>query len=217
MKLMRRPHFILRSNTYRDAILYLIGFDSLGQLKLFDFGLAKRLDTVQKNKENEENYLLTGNTGSLRYMAPEVARDEPYNLTADAYSFGILFWQICSLTTPYVGLNQTTHAAQVVQRGLRPKPDKSWPYSWTSIMLSAWDANPSRRPNISEIVQQLQVSIEDMSIEDNVIPSRASEIRAKKKRKKVSRENRILDVDTRMTDTTSPSGLKVQRNTSEVV
>ena len=164
---------------------------------------------MQKDKQNEENYLLTGNTGSLRYMAPEVARDEPYNMTADTYSFGILFWQVCSLITPYVGLNQTTHAEQVVQRGIRPKPDKSWPYSWTSLMNSAWDANPSRRPNMNEIVQQLQVSIEDMSIEDNVIPSRASEIRAKKKRKKVSRENRILDVDTRINGATS--------NTSEIV
>ena len=195
----------------------LIGFDSLGQLKLFDFGLAKRLDTVQKDRENAENYLLTGNTGSLRYMAPEVARDEPYNMTADAYSFGILFWQICSLTTPYVGLNQATHAEQVVQRGVRPKPDKSWPNSWTILMSSAWDAIPSRRLSMNEIVQQLQVSIEDMSIEDNVIPSRASEIRAKKKRKKVSRENRILDVDTRITDTTSANSLKVQRDNSELV
>lgn len=149
-------------------------------------------------------------------MAPEVARDEPYNLTADAYSFGILFWQICSLTTPYVGLNETTHAAQVVQRGLRPKPDKSWPYSWTSLMSSAWDADASRRPKMNEIVQQLQLSIEDMSMEDNVIPSRASEIRAKKKRKKVSRDNRILDVDTRISATTSPNRLKAQ-DTTELV
>ena len=150
-------------------------------------------------------------------MAPEVARDEPYNMTADAYSFGILFWQICSLTTPYVGLNQATHAQQVVQRGVRPVPDKSWPYSWTSLMTSAWHANPSRRPSMNEIVQQLQVSFDDVSIEDNVIPSRASEIRAKKKRKKVSRENRVLDVDTRITDTTSTNITKVQRNTSEII
>jgi serine/threonine protein kinase len=191
----------------------------LGRLKLFDFGLAKRLDTAQTDDRNPENYLLTGNTGSLRYMAPEVARDEPYNLSADSYSFGILFWQLCSLTTPYVGLNQQTHALQVVQCGLRPKPDKSWPYSWTTLMTSAWDANPSLRPKMSEIVQQLQTSIDDMSFEDNVVPSRASEIRAKKKRKKVSRDNRILDIDTRFTDGVLSSGQKAQHDigTSEIV
>ena len=196
---------------------FLIGYDSQGQLKLFDFGLSKRLDTVQKDKENEENYLLTGNTGSLRYMAPEVARREPYNTKADSYSFGVLFWQICSLAKPYVFLNERTHAQQVVQHGLRPNPDKSWPYSWIALMTTAWDVNPSKRPNMNEIVQQLQISIEDMSMEDNVIPSRASEIRAKKKRKKVSRDNRILDVDTRLAEVTTTNKLQVQSNTSEII
>jgi serine/threonine protein kinase len=45
------------------------GFDSAGTLKLFDFGLAKRLDSVEQDQDG--NFLLTGNTGSLRYMAPE--------------------------------------------------------------------------------------------------------------------------------------------------
>lgn len=178
-----------------------VGFDLSGKLKLFDFGLAKCLDSVQKATEYGDAYLLTGNTGSLRYMAPEVARNEPYNLTADSYSFGILFWQICSLTTPYAGLTQQTHSLHVVQRGIRPKPDKSWPHSWITLMASAWDVHPSQRPSMTEIKHQLWTFIEEMAEADGVVPSRASEIRAKKRRKKVSRENRILDVDTRITET----------------
>jgi serine/threonine protein kinase len=162
--------------------------------------------------------LLTGNTGSLRYMAPEVARNEPYNMTADSYSFGILFWQICSLTTPYVGLNQETHALHVVEGGKRPKIEKSWPNSWTSLMSSAWHTCGAQRPSMNEIMQQLRVSIEDMCIEDNVIPSRTSEIRAKKKRKKVSRENRILDIDSRNIDAAATDvGLRAKRSTSEII
>jgi serine/threonine protein kinase len=38
-------------------------------VKLFDFGLAKRLDS--EDKTEKDLYMLTGNTGSLRYMAPE--------------------------------------------------------------------------------------------------------------------------------------------------
>jgi serine/threonine protein kinase len=37
---------------------------------------------------------MTGNTGSLRYMAPEVALRRPYSEKADVYSFGILVWQV---------------------------------------------------------------------------------------------------------------------------
>jgi serine/threonine protein kinase len=65
---------------YRDLKPDNIGFSQDGQLKLFDFGLAKRLEGVEKTRGGFYN--LTGNTGSLRYMAPEVANDEPYDLTA---------------------------------------------------------------------------------------------------------------------------------------
>jgi serine/threonine protein kinase len=164
--------------------------------------------------------LLTGNTGSLRYMAPEVARDEPYNLTADSYSIGVLFWQICSLTTPYAGLTQQTHALHVVQHGIRPKPDKSWPYSWITLMTSAWNANASQRPSMTEISNQLFTMIEEITEEDGVVPSRTSEIRAKKKRKKVARENRVLDVDTRITEITldnDQSFRPPQNSVSEII
>ena len=54
---------------YRDLKPDNIGFDIRGDVKLFDFGLAKELDDSMKSCE--EFYELSGNTGSLRYMAPE--------------------------------------------------------------------------------------------------------------------------------------------------
>ncbi len=33
---------------------------------------------------------MTGDTGSTRYMAPEVYFEKPYNQNVDVYSFGIL-------------------------------------------------------------------------------------------------------------------------------
>jgi serine/threonine protein kinase len=85
-----------------------IGFAG-NAVKLFDFGLAKRLADLEPSEtvdidlnapddspaavlppsgsnDNGPIYALTGNTGSLRYMAPEVARDECYGLSVDVYS-----------------------------------------------------------------------------------------------------------------------------------
>mmetsp|Transcript_10473 Transcript_10473/g.15412 ORF Transcript_10473/g.15412 Transcript_10473/m.15412 type:complete len:302 (-) Transcript_10473:626-1531(-) len=54
---------------YRDLKPDNVGFDGKGDLKIFDFGLAKRMDP--EYRVDRELYNLTGNTGSLRYMAPE--------------------------------------------------------------------------------------------------------------------------------------------------
>jgi serine/threonine protein kinase len=66
--------YFLHDNSivYRDLKPDNLGFDASGALKLFDFGLAKRMDIADRSADGM--YLLTGNTGSLRYMAPEVAK-----------------------------------------------------------------------------------------------------------------------------------------------
>ncbi|CAN0005912.1 unnamed protein product [Discosporangium mesarthrocarpum] len=48
-----------------------------GHVKLFDLGLARILK--EEDKLESGNYKLTGETGSQRYMAPEVFLREPYN------------------------------------------------------------------------------------------------------------------------------------------
>lgn len=54
-------------------------FDT-GTVKLADFGLSKSLP-VNKHAgyDLDSKFKLTGETGSYRYMAPEVFRHEPYN------------------------------------------------------------------------------------------------------------------------------------------
>ena len=174
-----------------------IGFEADGgELKLFDFGLAKRLTNADKLEDG--TYRLTGQTGSLRYMSPECALEQPYGLPVDAYSFGILFYQICSLTTPFAKMGQSAHAESVVRGNVRPIPDNSWPASWVQLMTSCWDADPKQRPDFDAIVSSLAERVEELEEDEGVVPSRANEIKAKKKRKDVAPENHVLDVDTRI-------------------
>jgi len=189
---------------YRDLKPDNIGFDAETNLvKLFDFGLAKRLQDSEKAPDNgnpafQGLYHLTGNTGSLRYMAPEVAKCLPYDQTVDAYSFGILFWQICSLTTPYAKYSTRMHSERVVRQGHRPKPDSSWPPSWIQLQQACWSSDRSFRPSFSSIVETIKEQLEflDLLEDDTIVPSRASEIRAKKKKKQIKSDQ--LDRDTRL-------------------
>ena len=62
---------------FRDLKPDNMGFNKDGALMLFDFGLAKELKPGMERADGK--YKLTGNTGSRRYMAPEVAKEIPYN------------------------------------------------------------------------------------------------------------------------------------------
>ena len=56
--------------------------DGSNTLKLFDFGLCR---VVRKRTQTDQAYEMTGNTGSLRYMAPEVVLNIPYTEKVDVY------------------------------------------------------------------------------------------------------------------------------------
>merc|ERR1719232_2303056 len=57
----------------------------------------------------DDTYQMSGKTGSLRYMAPEVAKEKPYNETVDVYSLAILAWQIFEMDIPFRGYSIAMH------------------------------------------------------------------------------------------------------------
>lgn len=65
------------------------------KLYLIDFGLSRYYDD-----NLNESFTMTGNTGSLIYMSPEVLSNMPYNLKADIYSLGILIYIIVKQKYP---------------------------------------------------------------------------------------------------------------------
>ena len=131
------------------------GFDVRGDVKIFDFGLATEL---YPHLEVEDGlYKLTAETGSMRYMAPEVRWGLPYNCKADVHSFGIVFWQICSTMLPYATLGQTQFQDNVLKGGLRPSKQSWWPNrdKVFSKMKSCWEVESSKRTDLSVICKWL--------------------------------------------------------------
>jgi len=121
---------------HRDLKPANIGFNSEGELKLFDFGLATKLHS--KDRLSNGRYKLDGGIGTCRYMAPEVATYEPYNELADVYSFSILLWEIDTLEKPYKNLDCKEWFQQVIVEGKRPVIDEYWPTKIQYLLKRCW-------------------------------------------------------------------------------
>ena len=183
---------------YRDLKPENVGFSGT-QVKLFDFGLSKRL--LPDDKASNGLYRLTGNTGSLRYMAPEVAMNQFYNTKADTYSFAIVFWQLCSLTVPYAGFNVRKHADEVVGRGYRPGIARSWPASWGELMKTCWQADIDARLDFEQILDAINDEYEALVTRQK--GQNVADIRGKKTRLPEDFEiSKKLDADTRIDNLT---------------
>jgi serine/threonine protein kinase len=103
---------------HRDLKPDNVGFTASGQLKLFDFGLCT---CVRQRRSKDEAFEMTGNTGSLRYMAPEVALRQASSEKIDVYSFGIMVWLMARYRVPFIGMDRGQFMSEVVLGGDRPK------------------------------------------------------------------------------------------------
>ncbi|XP_024975106.1 serine/threonine-protein kinase STY13-like [Cynara cardunculus var. scolymus] len=117
-------------------------------LKIADFGVAR----VEAQNPRD----MTGETGTLGYMAPEVLDGKPYNRKCDVYSFGICLWEVYCCDMPYADLSFAEVSSAVVRQNLRPDIPKCCPSSFASILKKCWDANPDKRPEMDEVVRLLE-------------------------------------------------------------
>jgi len=153
---------------YRDLKPDNIGFDVRGDVKIFDFGLAREFPSTGMLANG--TFAMSGKTGSLRYMAPEVAKEEPYNETVDVYSLGVMAWQIFAMDTPFLGYSIAMHNNLVVEKGGRPKLNPKWGDPLCKWLKNAWSQNIDNRPSMKGCtkilrgeISKVQEDIEDFS------------------------------------------------------
>lgn len=137
---------------HRDLSSNNVLIDQRGFAKISDFGLAK----VKFNSRTH-----SGKGGTYRYAAPEVLRCEAHDERADIYSFAVIVWELVMQEIPWRNLLDAQVVYMVSYKG-RQLPVEHLTEQMQSLLLSCWNADPSKRPSFAEVTARL----ERMSTED---------------------------------------------------
>ncbi|RZS23926.1 hypothetical protein BHM03_00056934 [Ensete ventricosum] len=127
-------------------------------VKVADFGVAR---------VKAESGVMTAETGTYRWMAPEVIEHKPYDHKADVFSFGIVLWELLTAKLPYENFTPLQAAVGVVQKGLRPTIPKNAHPKLAELMENCWQQNPTDRPDFSEILHILQLIAKEVGEESD--------------------------------------------------
>jgi serine/threonine protein kinase len=127
-----------------------VGFDEDGTPKIFDLGLAREVQTLNENEV----------AGSLRYMAPEIAKGNGAEFASDVYSYGVLLWELCTLEKPYKKFaRRDKFLKKVVFEGWRPSLSSIQSPALRCLIHDCWQEDPKARPSFSRIIMLLQVEV----------------------------------------------------------
>ena len=132
-----------------------------GDVKVFDFGLATEL-AENRRVNNTNTFLLTRDTGSPRYMAPEVFRGIPYNETCDVYSFGLILWQCLELVPPFNSFDLKKMESKVYNGKETPKLNTRWSERLRKLFQNCWSRDFEKRHCCERVMDILKEEIAEL-------------------------------------------------------
>lgn len=114
-------------------------------VKLTDFGLSRFMP-------ESSNYKMTGGTGTMRYIAPEVYSCRKYDLKADIYSLGLILHYIFTHEIPFKNISTRSMNRHLLENTTAyGSNEKNIPYKLKCVIRLCCDYTPSYRPNIKDL------------------------------------------------------------------
>jgi serine/threonine protein kinase len=120
--------------------------------------------------EGGATYVMTGGTGSYKYMAPETFSGLPANERVDTYSLSICMWELMArrpllfMRTKAVSTAQKHGRVEYTPRawahdaaaGVRPEQPEEWSEPLRSLMAECWAHEPAKRPSQKSVMDRLE-------------------------------------------------------------
>jgi len=132
------------------------------QVKILDFGLAKRNSTAPAGEQESTPTTLTRpgcTVGTVNYMSPEQARGEEVDRRSDIFSFGAVLYEMASGQKAFPGSMAEAFAA-ILGRDPAPVGDAKF----DAVISRALRKNPAERyQSASELLEALQQTAAPLS------------------------------------------------------
>ncbi|KAF8094142.1 hypothetical protein N665_0369s0025 [Sinapis alba] len=136
-----------RKIVHRDLKPENVLIDKEFNLKIADFGIAC---------EEEDCDILGAETGTYRWMAPEVLRRKPHGGKSDVYSFGLVLWEMAAGAVPFEDMSPVQAAFAVMHKNTRPVIPKKCPAAMKELIEQCWSVQTEKRPEFWQIVKVLE-------------------------------------------------------------
>lgn len=161
---LHRENVIHRDIAARNV---LVGgsFKSGFRAVITDFGLSRVKTTAGTTMSN---------IGPVKWMAPEAIVDKAYSEASDAWSFGVLLWEMVTGRVPWEEEEALQVAMRVGKEGHTLPVPPGCDEVLAELMVSCWEQDPARRPTFAEMHTRLQARYEELKDEAAVRRMRRS-------------------------------------------
>ncbi|OIW00552.1 hypothetical protein TanjilG_24282 [Lupinus angustifolius] len=130
--------------------------DNGGQLKIAGFGNV-RLTQMSSDKVRLVQPEANVNLSNL-YLAPEIYKGGEFDRSVDAYSFGLIIYEMIEGTQPFHPKSAEEAAKLMCLEGKRPTfkiKTKHYPPDLKELIEECWDSEPVVRPTFSQVIVRL--------------------------------------------------------------
>ncbi|CAA2983047.1 mitogen-activated kinase kinase kinase NPK1-like [Olea europaea subsp. europaea] len=142
---------------------------SLGNIKLADFGCAKRLIGLKNNKVTLQSCTCRGIGGTPLWMAPEVLRNEGLDFSADIWSLGCTVIEMATGRPPWDGdiLNPMAKFFKIACSNELPEFPAHFSQEGLDFLKKCLERNPGKRCTVEKLLDHPFISGKKLKTTDS--------------------------------------------------
>lgn len=90
--------------------------------------------------------------GTPYYLSPEVVQSQPYTLSTDIWSMGVMLYELCALRPPFDGTSLPMLSMKIVRGVYSPAPSM-YSKEMHALIKDCLNLNAAKRPTCNQMLK----------------------------------------------------------------